>query len=35
MGMPVEISYDDAVGDVAACGRKVAILPEVIGPIGS
>ena len=30
VGMPVEISHDDFIGDVAECGLEVASLPEAL-----
>ena len=33
VGMVVEISHDEAIGDIAGCGREVASLPEALLPI--
>ncbi len=33
VGMSIEISHDDVVGDVAGRGREVAPLPEALSPI--
>jgi hypothetical protein len=33
VGMSVEISEDDVVGDVAGRGREVAALPEALAPV--
>ena len=33
VGMSVEVTHDDVIGDVAGCGREVAALPEALAPI--
>ena len=33
VGMSVEVTHDDVIGDVAGGGREVAPLPEALAPV--
>ena len=33
VGMSVQVTHDDVIGDVAGCGREVAALPRALSPV--